>query len=84
MASPLLPKGEASAKGEVLIAMRVLLPNRSERTVALCPLDTRERRKALRLSAVIQTIAGRRRTLRDLATDFSPPTELFAVFNLWI
>ncbi|MBW4688018.1 MAG: hypothetical protein KME40_23735 [Komarekiella atlantica HA4396-MV6] len=34
------------------IAMRVLLPNRSFRTVALCPEDTRERRKALRLSAV--------------------------------
>ncbi|MBW4689071.1 MAG: hypothetical protein KME40_29270 [Komarekiella atlantica HA4396-MV6] len=32
--------------------MRVLLPNRSKRTVALCPEDTRERRKALRLSAV--------------------------------
>ncbi len=52
--------------------MRVLLPNRSFRTVALCPLDTRERRKALRPKAVIKTIAGRRRS------DFSPPTELFA------
>ncbi len=52
--------------------MRVLLPNRSFRTVALCPLDTRQRRKALRPRAVIKTIAGRRRS------DFSPPTELFA------
>ncbi len=45
--------------------MRVLLPNRSFRTIALCPKDTRERRKALRLSAVIKTIAGNQRTLRE-------------------
>jgi hypothetical protein len=57
---------------EFLFAMRVLLPNRSKRMVALFPLDTRERRKALRLSAVIQTIAGRRRSeLSEAATQTS-------------